>query len=52
MKKRRKLEHVGDEGWEEFVEYVFPEEEHKGLNLKIMDKAAQWKQKMKKDFEY
>jgi len=36
--------------WEEFYDYIFPEEEAKAPSLKILEKAQQWK-KQKVDEE-
>ena len=46
MKKRRELfnEHGQSEGWEEYWDLVFPDEEAKP-HLKLLQKAQLWKQK-------
>jgi crooked neck len=52
IKKKRALE--GDDGehmgWEEYIDYVFPEEEAKAPSLKILEMAHKWK-KQKTDDE-
>ena len=54
LKKRRAV--VGDDGeeqgWEEYMDYVFPEEEAKAPSLKILEMANKWKrQKVEADAE-
>ena len=45
LKKKRAV--VGDDGedggWEEYVDYVFPEEQSKAPSLKILEMAQKWK---------
>ena len=45
VKKKRQL--VGDDGeaagWEEFYDYIFPEEAAKAPSLKILQMAQKWK---------
>lgn len=46
-KKRQVLAEDGtNAGWEEYYDYVFPDEESKTSTLKILDMARKWK-KMK-----
>lgn len=35
-----------EEGWEEFFDYIFPEDETAKPNLKLLANAKAWKQKM------
>ena len=35
-----------EEGWEEFFDYIFPEDETDKPNLKLLANAKLWKQKM------
>jgi len=46
-KKRMKTDpHTGAElGWEEYYEFVFPDDKKAGGNLKILEMAAKWKKK-------
>ena len=45
IKKKRPI--VGEDGeaagWEEFYDYVYPEEEAKAPSLKILEMAQKWK---------
>ena len=45
IKKRRRLvtEDGTEAGWEEYFEYVFPDEKAVKPNLKILELAHQWK---------
>jgi crooked neck len=45
IKKKRQLkaEDGSDLGWEEYFDYIFPDEEDKQANLKILERARQWK---------
>ena len=45
VKKRRKIqsEDGTDQGWEEFFEYIFPEDEADKPNLKLLAMAKMWK---------
>jgi crooked neck len=46
VKKRRRVE--GDEGaWEEYYDYLFPDDISERPNLKLFQMAHQWKEKMK-----
>lgn len=53
IKKRRKIvtEDGSDAGWEEYFDYIFPDEESAQPNLKLLAMAQKWKQMnaMKKD---
>eukprot|EP00038_Savillea_parva_P008450 m.177048 g.177048 ORF g.177048 m.177048 type:complete len:774 (+) comp14276_c0_seq1:253-2574(+) len=46
---RRRREIIGDdgtsEGWEEYHDYIFPDEEAAGPNLKLLNMAKMWKAK-------
>lgn len=47
VKKRRKIEKFGEEiGWEEYLDYIFPDEEKETRTLKIVEMAHLWKNKM------
>lgn len=44
VKKRRKIEQSGDqEGWEEYYDYLFPDDQAQTKNLKILELAHKWK---------
>ena len=45
VKKRRKIqsEDGSDQGWEEYFEYIFPEDEADKPNLKLLAMAKMWK---------
>merc|ERR1712228_907415 len=45
VKKRRKVETDGgsDQGWEEYFDYIFPEDEAAKPNLKLLAMAKMWK---------
>ncbi|CAI9717781.1 neck 1 [Octopus vulgaris] len=47
IKKRRKIESEDGShaGWEEYYDYIFPEEEASQPNLKLLAMAKKWKQK-------
>nr|CAB3233887.1 crooked neck-like protein 1 [Phallusia mammillata] len=47
VKKRRKVTTEGgiDAGWEEYYDYIFPEEEEAQPNLKLLAMAKMWKAK-------
>merc|ERR1712055_530261 len=51
VKKRRKVqgEDGSDQGWEEYFDYIFPEDEAAKPNLKLLAMAKMWKKK--KDVE-
>jgi len=51
VKKRRKVEAEdgSDQGWEEYFDYIFPEDEAAKPNLKLLAMAKMWKKK--KDVE-
>ena len=44
VKKRRRME--GDAGWEEYHDYVFPDDEGDKPNIKLLAMAHEWKMKM------
>lgn len=46
IKKRRKIhtEDGSDAGWEEYFDYIFPDEESAQPNLKLLAMAKKWKQ--------
>ena len=45
VKKKRKLENINeDAGYEECLEYIFPDKETESRNLKILEMAHKWKQ--------
>ena len=45
VKKRRKIqsEDGTDQGWEEYFDYIFPEDEAAKPNLKLLAMAKMWK---------
>ena len=47
IKKRRKVqsEETEDAGWEEYFDYIFPDDENNQPNLKLLQMAKMWKQK-------
>lgn len=48
IKKRRKIqaEDGSDAGWEEYIEYVFPDDESAQPSLKLLAMAKKWKENM------
>ena len=48
VKKRRRLndEHGEPTGWEEYYDYIFPDDEDEKPSLKLLEMAHLWKQKM------
>lgn len=40
-----------DEGWEEFFDYIFPEDEATKPNLKLLASAKAWKRKQEDSTE-
>ena len=38
-------------GWEEYYDYIFPDDETKQGNLKILEMAHKWKQQKKRKAE-
>jgi len=52
-KVKRKRQVVGDDGesagWEEYFDYLFPEDEAKAPSLKILDMAHKWKKQKTED---
>jgi len=53
VKKRRQLETEtgADAGWEEYWDYIFPEDEVAKPNLKLLEMAKKWKKKEDSDAE-
>ncbi|GFO15887.1 pre-mRNA-splicing factor clf1 [Plakobranchus ocellatus] len=53
VKKRRKIqtEDGMDAGWEEYFDYIFPDEESAKPNLKLLALAKMWKEGKEKDDE-
>merc|ERR1712025_813185 len=53
VKKRRKIETEdgSDQGWEEYFDYIFPEDEAAKPNLKLLAMAKMWKKKKDVDPE-
>uniref|UniRef100_A0A1B6FPF1 Pre-mRNA-splicing factor Syf1-like N-terminal HAT-repeats domain-containing protein n=1 Tax=Cuerna arida TaxID=1464854 RepID=A0A1B6FPF1_9HEMI len=51
VKKRQKVtaQDGTDEGWEEFFDYIFPEDEATKPNLKLLASAKAWKKKQEDD---
>lgn len=47
IKKKRQVttEDGADAGWEEYYDYIFPDEEDTNANLKILEMARNWKTK-------
>jgi len=44
-KRQVKAEDGTDAGWEEYFDYIFPDEENKNNNLKILEMAKNWKKR-------
>ena len=52
VKKRRKIEgEDGADGWEEYFDYIFPEDESAKPNLKLLAMAKMWKKKKEDEAE-
>jgi len=53
VKKRRQLttETGADAGWEEYWDYIFPEEEAAKPNMKLLEMAKMWKKKQEEPEE-
>ena len=53
VKKRRKIyrEDGSDSGWEEYWNYVFPDDRSASSNVKLLQMARLWKQKGQSDIE-
>ena len=53
VKKRRKIyrEDGSDSGWEEYWDYVFPDDRSASSNVKLLQMARLWKQKGQSDIE-
>lgn len=53
VKKRRKLqtEDGGDAGWEEYFDYIYPDDEAAAPNLKLLEMAKKWKQQQQQAVE-
>ncbi|XP_062406550.1 crooked neck-like protein 1 [Sardina pilchardus] len=53
VKRRRKLtaEDGSDAGWEEYYDYIFPEDTANQPNLKLLAMAKMWKKKQEQDEE-
>ena len=52
VKKRRKIEgEDGADGWEEYFDYIFPEDESAKPNLKLLAMAKMWKKKKEDEEE-
>jgi len=51
IRKRRKIqsEDGSDAGWEEYVDYVFPDDEAAQPSLKLLSLAKQWKENIAKE---
>jgi crooked neck len=47
VKKRRRIEEDGS--WEEYYDYIFPDDEVDKPNFKLLEMAHQWKLKMQQD---
>ena len=45
----RNLKKGADAGWEEYWDYIFPEEEAAKPNMKLLEMAKKWKQKQATD---
>jgi crooked neck len=46
VKRRRRIDNAGgdgDAGWEEYFDYIFPEDENAKPNLKLLAMAKMWK---------
>eukprot|EP00358_Blepharisma_japonicum_P004995 CAMPEP_0202944586 /NCGR_PEP_ID=MMETSP1395-20130829/5433_1 /ASSEMBLY_ACC=CAM_ASM_000871 /TAXON_ID=5961 /ORGANISM="Blepharisma japonicum, Strain Stock R1072" /LENGTH=59 /DNA_ID=CAMNT_0049643599 /DNA_START=1780 /DNA_END=1959 /DNA_ORIENTATION=+ len=46
VKKKRKVEREGEEeaGYEEYLDYIFPDETTEARNLKLIEMAKKWKE--------
>ena len=53
VKKRRKVtaEDGSDQGWEEYFDYIFPEDEAAKPNLKLLAMAKMWKKQKEQTTE-
>ncbi|PSN43330.1 Protein crooked neck, partial [Blattella germanica] len=58
VKKRQRVQaddgvslYISEEGWEEFFDYIFPEDEATKPNLKLLEMAKAWKKQQKADEE-
>merc|ERR1712018_459995 len=53
VKKRRKVqgEDGSDQGWEEYFDYIFPEDEAAKPNLKLLAMAKMWKKEKEDEAE-
>jgi crooked neck len=51
VKKRRKLQDDQGNmlGWEEYFDYIFPEDDTESSNIKLLAMAHEWKMKMQQD---
>jgi crooked neck len=47
VKKRKRVvdENGNETGWEEYFDYIFPEDDTEGANIKLLQMAHQWKMK-------
>jgi crooked neck len=51
-RKRLRKDDVSGEGWEEYFDYCFPDEQGAaGTNLKILEMAAKWKQQQQQQLD-
>lgn len=44
-KRQVRAEDGSDAGWEEYYDYIYPDEENQGSNLKILEMARSWKKR-------
>ena len=53
IKKKRPLrgDDGEDAGWEEYFDFIFPDEEKKAASLKILEMAHKWKMAQKRKAE-
>ncbi|CRG98108.1 CGI-201 protein, short form, putative [Plasmodium gallinaceum] len=49
VKKRKIIKNKDDETVEEFITYVFPDDGTQSQNMKILQRALEWKKKMEED---
>lgn len=52
-KKRVRTDANGQEnGWEEYYDYTFPDDQHSAPNMKLFEKVRQWKEKKLLGLDY
>ena len=43
VKKRRKVGESDEDGWEEYYDYLFPDDQAQARNIRILENAHKWK---------